>query len=73
MSSINEEKINRSSSDSDKEAFWRNAFKEQAESGGTIRSYCRNCNLALWQFYYWRRKIYVCDKKSSKDLLYYCH
>jgi len=43
--------------DKGKEAFWRDALRQQASSGLTIRAYCRKHRLGESLFYFWRREL----------------
>lgn len=37
--------------------FWATAIKEQAESGLSVREYCRLIEKSTYQFYYWKRRV----------------
>jgi len=40
-----------------KESFWRRAIRQQADSGISVRSWCRKQGLKEASFYWWRREL----------------
>lgn len=43
--------------DREKEEFWSAVLKEQSTSRQTIKSFCEDYGIAVWQFYYWKKKL----------------
>lgn len=43
--------------DREKEEFWSAVLKEQNTSRQTIKSFCEDYGIAVWQFYYWKKKL----------------
>lgn len=43
--------------DIEKEEFWGSVLKEQGKSHQTIKSFCEDYGIAVWQFYYWKKKL----------------
>ena len=37
--------------------FWQRVLETHSASGLTVRRFCGNEGLAVWRFYYWRRKL----------------
>ena len=40
-----------------KESFWRRAIRQQADSGISVRGWCRKQGLKEASFYWWRREL----------------
>lgn len=40
-----------------KERFWHQTLKQQAESGQSVRAFCRDRQLTEAAFYFWRREL----------------
>ncbi len=40
-----------------KERFWRGTLREQADSGQSVRAFCRGRQLTEATFYFWRREL----------------
>ena len=57
----------RAKRDPAREAFWRRAIERQAESGLTVRAFCRREKLAESNFYAWRRTIGERDRKAKGE------
>ena len=53
--------------DAGREAFWRRAVQRQAESGLTVRAFCRREELAESNFYAWRRTIAERDREAKAE------
>jgi hypothetical protein len=53
--------------DAKRELFWRRMIRQQASSGMTIRSWCRQQGLSEARFYWWRREL--TRRKASGDRL----
>ena len=49
----------------EKEQFWRLVLDEQAESGMTVRAFCRQEGISEPSFYAWRRELAVRDGKVT--------
>lgn len=52
--------------DAAKEGFWRRAIARQAESGLSVRAFCRQEELAESAFYSWRRTLANRDRGTAK-------
>src|SRR4051812_5337336 len=50
--------------DPTKEAFWRDAFRRQADSGLPVREFCRRHRLNEPSFYGWRRTLQERDARQ---------
>lgn len=37
--------------------FWQRVLEAHSASGLTVRRFCENEGLAVWRFYYWRKKL----------------
>jgi transposase-like protein len=47
-----------------KERFWRETLGQQADSGQSIRAFCRDRQLTESAFYFWRRELR--ERKTQK-------
>lgn len=52
--------------DKNKESFWRGVLKRQADSGLSVRAFCRREKLAESAYYAWRQTIRERDRVRSK-------
>ena len=59
-------KKKRSRRDLAKERFWRGTLREQANSGQSVRAFCRERQLTEAAFYFWRRELK--QRESQKQL-----
>ena len=41
----------------DDDLFWQRVLVAHAASGLTVKGFCKNEGLAVWRFYYWRKKL----------------
>ena len=49
----------------DEGLFWQKVLAAHSASGLTIRRFCENEGLAVWRFYYWRKKLQGAVKSPS--------
>ncbi len=49
----------------EKEAWWRGHVGRQADSGLSVRAYCRECELSEPSFYVWRRELRKRDHEAD--------
>ena len=47
--------------------FWRNMLAAHEASGLTARRFCEAEGLAVWRFYYWRKKLRVAIKSDATN------
>jgi len=57
---------NRRRRNAEKEAWWRGHVGRQADSGMSVRAYCRENQLAVPSFYVWRRELRKRDLEGSQ-------
>ena len=54
-----------------KEALWRKIFLDFTESGKSVTVFCRDRDIPVWKFYYWRKRIkpreYLFEEVSVPD------
>lgn len=51
--------MSRKKQDVEKARFWRSAIREAAQSGVSVREFCRRRKLHESQFYWWQRRLSV--------------
>jgi len=56
-----------------KESFWRGAIRQQADSGISVRRWCRKQGLKEASFYWWRRELAQRDAKPRSMSLVPVH
>jgi len=47
--------------------FWQRVLAAHLASGLTVRRFCEDEGLAVWRFYYWRKKLRGAVKSLSTD------
>jgi len=52
--------------DMSKELFWRQRVSEQADSGFSVRAFCRERDLKEVAFYWWRRELARRDEETRE-------
>ena len=45
--------------------FWQRVLEAHSASGLTVKEFCENEGLAVWRFYYWRKKLWRSVKAPS--------
>jgi len=43
--------------DSEKQEFWESVLLEYHHCHGTVKSFCEDYGIAVWQFYYWKKRL----------------
>jgi len=51
----------------DKRLFWQRVLAAHAASGLTVKGFCKNEGLAVWRFYYWRKKLREAIQSALTD------
>jgi hypothetical protein len=51
--------------DGGKHSHWQEVVRRQAESGQSVRSYCRQAGIKESAFYWWRRELARCRQQSG--------
>ena len=58
---------NRAAERAEKRWYWEEKLKGWKQSGQTRANYCRERNLAVHQFWYWRKRL--CPEKTAATLV----
>ena len=47
--------------------FWQRVLETHSASGLTVKRFCADEGLAVWRFYYWRKKLRGAVKSATTD------
>ncbi len=51
----------------DGDLFWQRVLSVHSVSGLTVKEFCKNEGLAVWRFYYWRKKLREATQSAPTD------
>ena len=51
----------------DGDLFWQRVLAAHAASGLTVKGFCKDEGLAVWRFYYWRKKLREAIQSAPAD------